>query len=78
MNQLRDVFHLKADGTVSRIGEGTKIKTVLGAFYVWFPGEAELKGKLLFLTGMVSTPYDALIHQARRQNHRIFRILKDL
>lgn len=44
-NDLSDSFHFKADGTVSRIGR----KTVLGAFYFSFPGEADLKEKPILL-----------------------------
>lgn len=42
-SDLSDVFHVKADGTSAGLGEGAKEKTVLGAFYFWFPGEVDLK-----------------------------------
>ena len=30
-------------------GKGAKRETVLGAFYLWFPGEADLKEKPILL-----------------------------
>lgn len=34
----------------ARLGEGTKTEAVLGAFYFWFSGEADLKEKPILLT----------------------------